>query len=186
MKATGRLTGATADLKTHKRLLTFEVDNVSDDEINRLNGLEKLDITAVRHTEKRSLTANGLMWACLGELAMSLRTDKWTLYLRLLKEYGQYTYIVVRKEAVPAIKKQWRECEEVGRVKMRDTKGNEVDAVQMLCYYGSSTYNSKEFSVLLDGLKYEMEQAGLTPPASNEMQRVLKKLEEEDAVKGST
>ena len=29
------------------------------------------------HKEKRSLSANGLLWSCLGEIASALRTDKW-------------------------------------------------------------------------------------------------------------
>jgi hypothetical protein len=43
------------------------------------------DIT--EHREKRSKDANALLWACLGELAGALRSDKWTVYLQMLKRY---------------------------------------------------------------------------------------------------
>lgn len=186
METRAKLISATVDITTKKRLLTFEVESCSDEEINRLNEAETLRVTAVRYREKRSKDANALLWACLGEMAAALRADKWDLYLSMLKQYGKYTYIVVKEEAAEAVKRQWRESEIIGAIKMKDANGNQIPAVQMLCYYGSSTYNSQEFSVLLDGLKYEMEQAGLEPPPSREMKRVIEQLEQRDDTKGCT
>lgn len=129
------------------------------------------DIT--EHREKRSRDANALLWACLGELAGALRSDKWTVYLQMLKRYGQYTYICVKPKVVEAVKKQWRECEEIGHVNI-----NGQDSVQMLCYFGSSTYNSKEFSTLLEGVISEMKEMGLETPADRELERAIKQMEE--------
>lgn len=124
------------------------------------------------HKEKRSLNANGLLWMCLGEIASALRTDKWDVYLQMLKRYGTYTHVCVHPKAVEAVKKQWREVEEVGRGTV-----NGVESVQLLCYFGSSTMNSKEFSVLLDGVISEMKEMGLPTP-DRDLERVLKQLEE--------
>lgn len=124
------------------------------------------------HKEKRSLNANGLLWMCLGEMASALRADKWDVYLQMLKRYGTYTHICVHPKAVEAVKKQWREVEEVGRGTV-----NGVESVQLLCYFGSSTMNSKEFSVLLDGVISEMKEMGLPTP-DRDLERVLKQLEE--------
>lgn len=135
---------------------------------------EKLfDIT--EHKEKRSRDANALLWACLGEIAGAIRSDKWSVYLQMLKRYGKYTYICVKPHVVDAVKKQWRECEEIGTI---DIEGQE--AVQMLCYFGSSTYNSKEFSVLLDGVISEMKELGLDTPADRELKRAIQQLEKRD------
>ena len=130
------------------------------------------DIT--EHKEKRSRSSNALLWACLGEIASALQTDKWEVYLQMLKRYGQFTYICVKPTAVEGVKKQWRECEEIGHVNI-----NGQDSVQMLCYFGSSTYNSKEFSILLGGVVSEMKEMGLETPADREMERAIKQLEEE-------
>lgn len=131
------------------------------------------DIT--EHKEKRSRDANALLWACLGEIAGAIRSDKWSVYLQMLKRYGRYTYICVKPYVVEAVKKQWRECEEIGTI---DIDGQE--AVQMLCYFGSSTYNSKEFSVLLDGVISEMKELGLDTPADRELKRAIQQLEKRD------
>lgn len=120
------------------------------------------------HKEKRSLDANGLLWACLQEIASALRTDKWSVYLQMLKRYGKFDYVIVREKAVEAMKKQWRELEEVGEIDVHGEK-----AVQLLCYYGSSTYDKKEFSVLLDGVMSEMREIGLIPPPDRQTEELL-------------
>ena len=106
------------------------VSNAAISEIDKIKDCEKLSIKAVKHRERRSIDANGLLWLCLGRIAEALRTDKWEVYLQMLKRYGQYTYICVKPKMVESVKAQWRECEVVGNV---DINGQE--AVQMLCYY---------------------------------------------------
>ena len=168
MDVTGKIHSIQRDWKSGKIQVTLEINEEPTDEIDDLSAVEKLAITIKKWFKKRSKDANALMWACLGELAMALNTDKWSLYLLMLKRYGQYTYIYVRPNAVESVKNQWRECEEVGKV---DINGDE--AVQMLCYFGSSTYNTKEFSVLLDGIISEMKEVGIPTPTSQEMKRAL-------------
>ena len=101
------------------------------------------------HKEKRSNNANRLLWHCLDQIAKAMipPADKWDVYLMMLKRYGKFTYICVKPNVVDAMKKQWRESEVIGHVDI-----NGQDSVQMLCYFGSHTYDTKEFSVLLDGI----------------------------------
>ena len=129
------------------------------------------------HKEKRSHNANALLWACLGEIAREIGSDKWEVYLQMLKRYGTYTYICVKPKAVEAVRKQWRESEEIGRVTI-----NGEEAVQMLCYYGSSTYNTKEFSALLTGVISEMREMGLMSPTDYEMQTALEQWEKQHGI----
>jgi len=129
----------------------------------------------VLHKEKRSVNANALLWKMLGEIATALRTDKWSVYLTMLKRYGTFTYICVKPKAVEAVKKQWRECEVIGDITI-----NGDPAVQMLCYYGSSTMNTKEFSVLLDGVISEMREIGLETPADRDLQRAIEQKRKEE------
>ena len=70
------------------------------------------------------------------------------------------------------VKRQWREVEEIGDIKI-----NGRDAIQLLCYYGSSTYDTKQFSALLDGVISEMQEIGLEPPTSEEMRHCLEEWE---------
>lgn len=170
---TGKFEAIQIDWKTGEKQVVFTVNEPSAVEsLVALEGVEKLSIKAVKHREKRSLDANALLWLCLGRVAEALRADKWDIYLQMLKRYGQYTYICVKPRMVEAVKAQWRECEVVGNVNI-----NGQEAVQMLCYFGSSTYNAKEFSVLLDGVISEMKEMGVETPTSEDMRRALEQWE---------
>jgi hypothetical protein len=171
-------------MKKHGELISYEpltgilvlkVGKLSTECIEALQGMlqRAIDVSIDVHREKRSTDANGLLWHCIGELTNVTGRDKWEEYLSLLRQYGKYTYIVVKEKAVEDMKKQWREVEIVGEYDMHGEKG-----VQLLCYFGSSTYNTKEFSKLLQGTFYEMQQAGLQPPPSSDMRRALEKWEE--------
>lgn len=47
------------------------------------------DLTVKRHREKRSLDANAYCWLLINEIANVLRVDKDSVYLSMLKRYGQ-------------------------------------------------------------------------------------------------
>lgn len=176
MEWTGQVESIEQDFITGKIKAVFSI-NEGVSIANWLNTMkdQKLAVKMAKFSEKRSKDANALMWHCLGQIADALSTDNWSVYLQMLKRYGQYTYICVKPKAVEYIKKQWRECEVVGEV---DINGQE--SVQMLCYYGSSTYNSKEFSRLLEGIISEMKDLGLQPPTSEEMRASLEKWQKEN------
>lgn len=127
------------------------------------------------HKEKRSNNANRLLWECLGELAVALKSDKWSIYLLMLKRYGKYTYICVKPNAVESMQKQWRESEIIGDIDINGEK-----AVQMLCYFGSSTYNTQEFSHFLDGVISEMAEVGLPTPAEKDLERAVAQWEKNE------
>ena len=166
MEAVGVLKGVARDLVTGNWNLTFETKSLP--KLDDISGGDALDITAKKHTEKRSRNANALLWECLGRIASALRADKWDIYLQMLKRYGKYSYICVDPKAVEMVKKQWRECEEIGNIKI-----NGREATQLLCYYGSSTYDTKQFSVLLDGVLSEMKEMGIDTPADDVLKAAL-------------
>lgn len=171
MQFTGKLSNISVDWQTGQTVISFTVNEAAAmKDIENIQNVEKLDIKAVKFRKKRSLDANGMLWACLGDIAKAMNppVDKWEVYLQMLKRYGRYTYICVKPHVVEAMKMQWRECEVVGEVDINGQK-----AVQMLCYFGSSTYDSKEFSILLEGVVSEMKEMGLVLPPSGDIKRAL-------------
>ncbi len=142
--------------------ITFELAQKS---INELRDVD-LRLTVKEWKESRSDRQNRLLWECIGRLAKALRADKWDIYLLMLKRYGQYEYIAVPSASVERFKKNWREVEEIG------TDGEQTE---LLCFYGSSTYDTEEFSILLDGVISEMKEAGIPTPAQEEIERWLTK-----------
>lgn len=172
MNFTGEIKQVSVDWITKKPSVTFTINETAA--INEINSLKdcKLSVKADKWRKSRSLSANGMLWACLGEIAASLGADKWDIYLQMLKRYGKFTYICVKPNVIEAVKSQWRECEEIGTIYI-----NGQESVQLLCYFGSHTYNTKEFSVLLNGVISEMKEMGLTPPPTADMKRALEQWE---------
>ena len=174
MKARGTVKSIGQDWQTKKISVTFELSEINTTELAGIEGKD-LDLEIKQHREHRSGQANRLLWACLGEAAAHLHTDKWTLYLNALRLYGQFTLIDMEPQAFEKFRTIYRECEDIGS---HTVNGKEMR--QVLCYYGSSTYNSEEFSRLLNGVIDDMKQAGLETPTSEEMRRALEELEKNE------
>lgn len=132
----------------------------------------KLDI----YRQKRSLQANRMMWACLGDLAAKLRTTKDEIHDIMLQRYGTYSYQVIKPFALERIRMGWEGLvQEVGPIQI-----NGVEGLQILMIYPSRYYDTKEFSRLLEGIIDEMHQCGLETP---EEARIREAMEEYERVK---
>lgn len=171
MKIRGTLKSINQDWQTKKISATFELTEANASDLEKIKD-QDADLEIKKHRNHRSRNANAMLWACLGEAAAFLHTDKWTLYINALRLYGQYTMVEMEPAAFEKFRNIYRECEDVGG---HTVNGKEMR--QVLCYYGSSTYNSEEFSRLLSGVIDDMKQAGLETPTSEEMQRALEELE---------
>lgn len=175
MDLTGMIKSIHQDYETGRFSITISIDDGKAvvEHLLKLNR-EKVSMKLEKWREKRSGEANRLLWKCLGEIgkAMNPPLDKWNVYLDKLREYGEYTTLTVPVEAVDVLKRKWRETEVVGDM---DIEGKKHAVVN--CYYGSSDLNTKQFSVLLDGVINDMEQMGLPRPPSKEMRRALEQLE---------
>lgn len=158
MELTGRIHDFSIDYASNRARITFEVNekNNAINGFNELKDVEKLSIKAVKYRHKRSLNANAYFWELLGRMADVLGTDKDEVYLTMLGRYGVYTHVIVKPEAVEAVKREWRAVKELGEVIVNGKNG-----VQLQCYFGSSAYNTKEMSKLIDGTVSECKELGI-------------------------
>jgi len=175
MEVQARLKGIERNLLKKEVEFTFVTDSMdAAEQLERLQD-KTLRVKAVRYVKKRSKSANALFWHCVGKIAAAVHTDKWDVYLAMLRSYGRYTYICVRDEReVEAVRRQWRESEIWGSVNIDGQQ-----AIQMLCYYGSSSYNSKEMSDLIEGTISEMKALHLDPPLPQDVKVALEQWEEQ-------
>ena len=150
MEFVGKIKAISKDYITGDINITFSTDQNILPEYEKLKDKDRLRVKTVQYRKRRSLNANSYLWVLLGKMAYVLRADKWDIYLKMLKRYGKYTYIVVKPNVVNAVKKQWREVEELGPINLNGQEG-----IQLLCYFGSSTYDNLEMAVLIDGVVSE-------------------------------
>lgn len=168
MEFTGKLQNVSRDWQTGQWNITFTMNEASAiNEVNNIQSCEKLSIKAVKHRNKRSLDANAYCWVILQKIAEVLHQDKWNIYLEMLGKYGVFTHIIVKPNVVDKVKEEWRTVKELGEVNV-----NGVTGIQLQCYFGSSTYNTKEMSVLIDGIVYEAKELGIETLPPDELERM--------------
>lgn len=168
MELKAKLESAVWDSRKKKAFLTFSSDFFPE----ALEGEERdLRLTVVLWKEKRSRDANAMFWACVGELADALHLGKWDVYRDLIQTYGPFEPVEIRTEALDRLAETFRVVENAGETR--------PGYCTVLCYWGSHTYDTAEFSKLLDGTIKEMKDAGLQPPPSEDMRRSLERWEEE-------
>lgn len=114
----------------------------------------QLELKIVR--KQRSLDANAAFWFLLNEMAVKLRTNKDELYLEMLARYGVFTHIIAKPNAVERFKDEWRTVKDLGEVTVNGQTGR-----QLQCYFGSSGYDTLEFSRLLDGTVNDARDIGI-------------------------
>lgn len=121
-----------------------------------LNKGKELSVEIKQYRHKRSLDANAYMWVLLSKMAAVLHTTKDELYLLMLERYGVFTHVVVKPNVADRIKTEWRTVRELGEVKINGQTG-----IQFQCFFGSSIYDTKEMSVLIDGVVSECKELGI-------------------------
>lgn len=169
METTGILKDVRLNVLTGKYEITFEVndDMKNAQELADQNKLLRIKATAFR--QSRSLNANAMLWGLISIISDNTKQSKDNVYLELLRRYGKYEHVCVKEEAVASLRTIWKLVEELGPVRINNSTG-----ICCLCYYGSSTYDTKEFSRLLEGTISELKEMGLQNPyCSADMQRAL-------------
>lgn len=103
---------------------------------------------------KRSLTANAYYWSLLNQLASIMRMDNQECHFLMLKRYGQYEVVSIRSDV--SLHGFFKYSEEIGK---GTVNGKEFTHYKI--YKGSSQMDSKEFAILLDGVRSECEEIGI-------------------------
>lgn len=154
----------------------LEIEDWNPEDINLIQD-KALKVILKQWRKPKSTDANALFWSCVSDIAREKGTKKDEEYLRVLKDYGLFTYICVIPKAVAAVKKQWREVEEVGIIEVGQNKSK---AIQMRCYYGISTYDSGEFSKLIDNVIREMEELGIPRPLPKDVEALIEDMKDKE------
>jgi len=130
---------------------------------------DKVKVCKIDHyRKKRSLNANSYAWVLITEIANKLRASKEEVYFQMLKRYSQSSVISIVEEAVPVFMKSVKYAEEFGKGTIN---GKEFTHIKV--YMGSSEMDSKQFSILLDGIVSECELLSIPTLEDLEIRRLI-------------
>lgn len=120
---------------------------------------------------KRSLDANAYMWVLCDKIAKEINSTKEDVYRKAIKDVGVFTTIPVREDAISQFIENWQSGG-IGKVAeiVGDSKLNSY--VKVMCYFGSSTYNTKEMSRLIDWIVEEAKELEIETLTPRELEQI--------------
>lgn len=173
MNTTGTLSAVSKDIRTNNFIISFEIPQLPSD-IEELSGCNALDITAKRHRERRSLSANAyfhvLVTKIAGKTGESITERKNTL----IADYGQIDNDIKTVILLDSI--DWRKVESLH---LRPTSAVRVldNGKLYRVYYvmrGSHTYDTAEMSRLIDAAVEQAKELGIETLTPAELERMKK------------
>lgn len=132
-------------------------------------GMQKRLYTAALkiHRERRSLDANAYAWALIGKIADAIRSDKDSVYLMMLKSYGQGGVVSVEQRYSADFKRTWRYHESLGTSELN---GKTFEHFRF--WVGSHLYDTREMSILIDGIVSECKALDIETATPEEIERM--------------
>ena len=164
----GKIEKIDLDYISHKPKITIQLHSQYDllsEEFNKIQALQEIDIELKEHKEKRSLNSNGYAWVLITKIADSLRANKEDIYLEMLKRYGQSEIVSVLSS-----------IDVTGYFKYYDIAGtstlNNKEFTHYKCFKGSSEYDTREMSILIDGIVSEAKTLGIETLSPEEIENL--------------
>ncbi len=129
--------------------------------VNTLEDDKTYEITIGKETKKRSNDANAYYWQLIGQLSAKINVSPKDIYRSHIKDIGgNYEVFPIREDAVDAWLKIWESrgmgwCAEIiGESKLRGY-------MNVICYFGSSVYDTRQMSRLIDLLVQDCKTQGI-------------------------
>jgi hypothetical protein len=121
--------------------------------------------------KKRSKNANALFWEYLQKLCEELNLDVIQEYRKRVKELGIFQTFELDTKNVPTFVHLW---EGNGIAYFTEKVQENGNKTRINAYYGSSSYNSKQFSRLIDNLMQDCRSVDIQTPEDIEIEELIR------------
>ena len=174
-KLHGIINDISIDFNTRKPKISLLLDTNELSIVEELKNENKLNIELKKYRKPRSLDANKYFWKLLQEVCDYKDIDTIEDYKRRVKELGIFKQFKIMTQDVKTFEKIWTDrgiawfCEIVDTTYIGDTEFKIINA-----YYGSSPYNSKQMSRLIDNLVQDCKAVGIETKPQSEIDSLLR------------
>lgn len=148
-----------------------------DNDLAKLDKEKEYVIEIKKKTKSRSMNANAYCWVLCQKIAEVMSghsyTSKEDVYRKAIKDCSHFNYVPVREDAIERYIQIWQAhgigwiAEDAGECKSLQGYHN------VMCYHGSSVYNTKEMARLIDCLVDECNQLGIQLEPSEYIQSLI-------------
>ena len=142
------------------------------EKINPIDPSKDYEVSISPKKRKRSLDANAYLWVLIGKLGEVLHKPDTEVYREYIKDNGVFQIVPIREDAIKRWTETWKRngigwvCDDLGEC--RNTKGYH----NIKCYYGSSTYTTKEMARLIDAVVADCKEQGIVTMTPSEIERL--------------
>lgn len=180
MQFTGKIVGLSNNLITGSYDLTIAVHSKKafQSGYDEVKDEEELDIQVRKQRKKRSLNANAYFHVLVDKLADKLNISKPRCKNIMIGRYGQPFYVDDSETAEAVIKTnipvdRMLENETVHCFPCGHKEENGSELVFYKVFRGSSTYDTREMSILINGTVIECKEQGIETIPPDELERML-------------
>lgn len=133
---------------------------------------KKYEVKEVK--KKRSLNANAYFWKLLQEVCEIKNLNTIEEYRRRVKELGIFRQFKIEKENIKTFEKMWNTQGIAWFCEIADTTYIENMEFKIInAYYGSSSFNTKQMSRLIDNLVQDCQAIGIETKNKAEIDSLL-------------
>lgn len=175
LQTTGIITNLDIDYETRKPKISVVLDTNEISIVEQLKNENKLNIEMKKWYKKRSLDANSYCWVICDLIAKELSkngiTTKEEIYRDAILQVGTFEPFIVQEKTFENFKRIW---EKQGLGFLVQEVSRKDKCVKVNCYYGSSTYDSKEMSLLIEILVQLAKSLNIETKSKAEIDSLLK------------
>ena len=170
MDCTGKLHSINRDLKSGKIIISFEINEEPLEAINSIYLCEKLNITAKKFKNKRSLDANEYCWVIITKIANhpDINSSKEEIYEEMLQRYG-YLYQDEEGYISITVKHGVNMSKIEGHWKFYRSNGKFDSYLKLK---GSSEYDTSEMAHFIDMVVQEAKELGIETLTPAKLERM--------------
>lgn len=158
----GSLRDLNIDWKTGRQILSVELQSDFRPYYDQYKD-RNLSLSVKLYRKRRSLDANALFWATVGDISEAVGAPPEDIYRNMVRDVGgNYEIVPIKTEHAAKWIEAWERtgmgwiCEEIGASKI-------PGYTNVISYYGSSTYDVAQMSRLIDLALQEARQQGIPP-----------------------
>lgn len=127
-----------------------------------------VEIVIKKRRKKRSLDANAYCWQLLDKLALELGSTKEELYKLYIKRAGIFKDFALTEDEAQTFRVAWGMLG-TGWLTEQVDYAPDGERVVVRAYYGSSVYDTKRMSRLIDEIMQDCKAQGIETPTGREL-----------------
>lgn len=152
------------------QIILTSTDRVDISKLKQVTADGKLlRVEIKQHRNRRSLDANAYCWVLCQRIAEAIQQTPEDVYRDFIRRVGQFEFLPIKNEAVDRFIEIWQ-SKGIGWFAEKAWNSKLEGYTTVKAYYGSSVYDTREMSVLIDEIVSQCKEMDIEtmPPAELE------------------